>query len=80
MEKIRELNRIENIDLTYKWSYYIASFNYDANKTILKEISTTNLDQLDVDNILYVTALIELLGPAYINYAIKLFLVLSFKL
>jgi len=54
MEKIRELNRIENINLeviSYKWSYDIASFNYDANYTILKEISTIDLDQLDVNNI-----------------------------
>ena len=73
--EIIELNRLQNIELevmSYRWSYDIASFNYDANYTILKQISTINLDELDVDNILYVVALIELLGPAYINYAIKL--------
>ena len=73
--EIIELNIIKNIELevmSYKWSHDIASFNYDENYTILKHISTINLVQLEVNNILYVTALIELLGPSYINYAIKL--------
>ena len=72
--EIIELNIIQNIELevmSYKWSHDIASFNYDENYTMLKHNSTINLAQLEVNNILYVTALIELLGPSYIQYAIN---------
>ena len=57
---------------SYKWSRQIAEFNYDENFTILNRISTINLAELEVPNILYVTALIELLGPTCINCAIML--------
>ena len=57
---------------TYKWSQQIADFNYDENREVLKSISTRNLNETDIVNILYVTSLIELLGSKYINFAILL--------
>tara|TARA_B110000971_G_C20038806_1_gene516182 strand:+ start:555 stop:908 length:354 start_codon:yes stop_codon:yes gene_type:complete len=60
---------------SYKRSLKIELFNYDENQrilTILHKNLQPPLDQLQVDNILYVTAVIELLGLKYINMAILL--------
>ena len=76
--KLIRLQSIEDISLvfvevnTYKWSQQIADFNYDENREVLKTISTRNLSEKDIVNILYVTSLIELLGSKYINFAIRL--------
>ena len=76
--KLIRLQSIEDISLvfvevnTYKWSQQIADFNYDENREVLKTISTRNLNETDIVNILYVTSLIELLGSKYINFAIRL--------
>lgn len=53
----------------YKRSQQIADFNYDANLKILNTICRTRFNESDIDNILYVTALIELLGIKYITFA-----------
>ena len=76
--KLPRLQSIEDISLvfvevnTYKWSQQIADFNYDENREVLKSISTLNLNETNIVNILYVTSLIELLGSKYINFAIRL--------
>ena len=76
--KIIEVKAIEDISLisveinTYKWSKQIAEFNYDENYRILKQICTTIQKEKDIQNILYVTSLIELLGSKYITIAIIL--------
>ena len=76
--KIIKVKSIEDISLmvveinTYKWSQQIAEFNYDENHQILKQICPTVNNEKDSCNILYVTALIELLGSKYINFAIIL--------
>ena len=76
--KIIEVKAIEDISLisveinTYKWSKQIAEFNYDENYRILKQICTTIQKEKDIQNILYVTSLIELLGSKYITFAIIL--------
>ena len=76
--KIIKVKSIEDISLisveinTYKWSKQIAEFNYDENYRILKQICTTIQKEKDIQNILYVTSLIELLGSKYITFAIIL--------
>ena len=66
---------IEDIDLEiaevkyYKRSQQIAEFNYDENRKILRKICKIKVTEQDIDNILYVTALIELLGLKYISFA-----------
>ena len=73
--KIITVKAIEDISLisvevnTYKWSRQIAEFNSDENHRVLKRICTTIINESDIDNILYVTALIELLGIKYITFA-----------
>ena len=76
--KLSRLKSIEDISLinveinTYKWSQQIADFNYDENRKVLKKICTTSISEIDTNNILYVTSLIEILGSKYINSAIRL--------
>ena len=71
----KKLISIEDIDLEiaevkyYKRSRQIADFNYDENHTILKQVCKIELNEQDIVNILYVTALIELLGLKYITFA-----------
>ena len=66
---------IEDIDLEiaevkyYKRSQQIADFNYDENLKVLRKICRMRVTEQDIDNILYVTSLIELLGVKYINFA-----------
>jgi hypothetical protein len=66
---------IEDIDLEiaevkfYKRSQQIAEFNYDENHKILHKLFRIRFNELDIVNILYVTALIELLGLKYITFA-----------
>lgn len=66
---------IEDIDLEiaevkyYKYSQQIADFNYDENLKVLRKICRMRVTEQDIDNILYVTSLIELLGIKYINFA-----------
>ena len=66
---------IEDIDLEiaevkyYKRSQEIADFNYDENLKVLRKICKTRVTEQDIANILYVTALIELLGLKYISFA-----------
>ena len=73
--KTIEVKAIEDISLiavevnTYKWSRQIAEFNSDENHRVLKRICTTIINETDIVNILYVTALIELLGLKYITFA-----------
>jgi len=57
---------------TYKRSQQIAEFNYEENRKALTQICKIRLSEPDIDNILYVTALIELLGSKYITFAIML--------
>ena len=77
--KLSRLKSMEDISLIhvevntiYKWSQQIAEFNYDENRKVLKKICTTSISEIDTNNILYVTSLIELLGSKYINSAIRL--------
>ena len=76
--KLSRLKSIEDISLiyvevnTYKWSQQIADFNYDENRKVLKKNCTTSISEIDTNNILYVTSLIEILGSKYINSAIRL--------
>lgn len=77
--KLPRLKSMEDISLIhvevntiYKWSQQIAEFNYDENRKVLKKICTTSISEIDTNNILYVTSLIELLGSKYINSAIRL--------
>ena len=77
--KLSRLKSMEDISLIhvevntiYKWSQQIADFNYDENRKVLKKICTTSISEIDTNNILYVTSLIELLGSKYINSAIRL--------
>ena len=73
--KIITVKAIEDISLDiaevkfYKRSQQIADFNYDANHKILHTIFRIRFNESDIDNILYVTALIELLGIKYITFA-----------
>ena len=66
---------IEDIDLEiaevkfYKRSQQIAEFNYDENHKILHKLFRIRFNESDIVNILYVTALIELLGLKYIYMA-----------
>ena len=66
---------IEDIDLEiaevkyYKRSQQIADFNYDENLKVLRKICKTKVTEQYIDNILYVTSLIELLGLKYISFA-----------
>jgi uncharacterized protein YfeS len=66
---------IEDIDLEiaevkyYKRSQQIAEFNYDENLKVLHKICRIRITEQDIDNILYVTSLIELLGLKYISFA-----------
>ena len=66
---------IEDIDLEiadvkfYKRSQQIAEFNYDENHKILHKLFRIRFNDQDIVNILYVTALIELLGFKYIYMA-----------
>lgn len=66
---------IEDIDLEiaevkfYKRSQQIAEFNYDENHKILHKLFRIRFNEPDIVNILYVTALIELLGLKYITFA-----------
>jgi hypothetical protein len=53
----------------YKRSQQIAEFHYDENLKILHKMSKLRLNEPDIVNILYVTALIELLGLKYITFA-----------
>ena len=76
--KLIRLQSMEDISLIhvevntiYKWSQQIAEFNYE-NRKVLKKICTTSISEIDTNNILYVTSLIELLGSKYINSAIRL--------
>lgn len=66
---------IEDIDLEiaevkfYKRSQQIAEFNYDENHKKLHKLFRIRFNESDIVNILYVTALIELLGLKYITFA-----------
>jgi hypothetical protein len=53
----------------YKRSQQIAEFNYDENHKILHKLFRIRFNEPDIVNILYVTALIELLGLKYITFA-----------
>ena len=77
--KLSRLKSMEDISLIhvevntiYKCSQQIAQINYDENRKVLKKICTTSISEIDTNNILYVTSLIELLGSKYINSAIRL--------
>lgn len=67
---IEDITDLEPV--TYRWSRQISEFNYETNHQIFKQICNSgNFDQY-VEKILYVVALIELLGCKYINLAIYL--------
>ena len=76
--KLIKVKSIEDISLisvevnSYKYSKDIAAFNYDENHQILKQLFPAVLNEILISNILYVAALIELLGSTYINKAIIL--------
>jgi len=76
--KLIKVKSIEDISLmsvevnSYKYSRDIAEFNYEENNKILKHIFPAVLNETLISNILYVAALIELLGSKYINMAIRL--------
>ena len=76
--KLIKVKSIEDISLisvevnSYKYAKDIAAFNYDENHQILKQLFPAVLNEILISNILYVAALIELLGSTYINKAIIL--------
>jgi hypothetical protein len=73
LKSVEDISLINvEINTIYKWSQQIADFNYDENRKVLKKICTTSISEIDTNNILYVTSLIELLGSKYINSAIRL--------
>ena len=76
--KLIKVKSIEDISLisvevnSYKYSNDIAVFNFEENNKILKQLFPAVLNKTLISNILYVAALIELLGSKYINMAIIL--------
>jgi len=76
--KIIKVMSLEDISLlgaevnSYKYSKAIAELNYDENNKVFKKVCPSILNETVISNILYVTSLIELLGPKYINVAIRL--------
>ena len=67
---IDDISDLETI--TYRWSRQISEFNYETNHQIFKQICNTAVFAQYVEKILYVVALIELLGSKYIYLAISL--------
>lgn len=72
--KMKTLEDITDLEvITYKWSRQISEFNYDTNHQIFRQLChSDDMYEKCAEKILYVTALIELLGAKYIRFAITL--------
>ena len=73
-EKRKSMEDISDLEtITYKWSRQISEFNYDTNRQIFLQLChSDDIYEKCAEKILYLVALIELLGAKYINYAITL--------